>query len=84
MSWKQVSVKTKGKEKVDFVKETSKLHSRENNLANEIFNQPQAGMSKQEFEDWLKIDNSAEVVFNDSQKYVKLLETITAKKMNHI
>jgi hypothetical protein len=38
------------------------LASEESALTSEIFDQAPDGMSKEEFENWLDIDNSAEVV----------------------
>ena len=49
-------------EKVDFLKQTLKPASEESDLSSEIFDQAPDGMSKEEFENWLDIDNNAEVV----------------------
>jgi len=48
-------------EKVDFLIQTLKA-SEESDLTSEIFDQAPDGMSKEEFENWLDIDNEAEVV----------------------
>jgi len=46
---------------VDFLIQTLKA-SEESDLTSEIFDQAPDGMSKEEFENWLDIDNEAEVV----------------------
>jgi len=48
---------------VDFYKTNAEtLASEESALTSEIFNEAPDGMSKEEFENWLDIDNNAEVV----------------------
>jgi hypothetical protein len=50
-------------EKVDFFKTNAGTPaSEESDLTSEIFDQAPDGMSKEEFENWLDIDNNAEVV----------------------
>ena len=50
-------------EKVDFSKTKAETPaSEESDLKSEIFDQAPDGMSKEEFENWLDIDNNAEVI----------------------
>ena len=65
MSWKRVSEKTIENcfRKGWFSKtNTETPASEESDLTSEIFNQAPDGTSKEEFENWLDIDNNAEVV----------------------
>jgi hypothetical protein len=65
MSWKQVSEKTIENcfRKGGFSKTKAETPaSEESNLTSEIFHQAPDDMSKEEFENWLDIDNNAEVV----------------------
>jgi hypothetical protein len=65
MSWKRVSKKTiencfrkSGFSKIN----TETPASEESDLTSEIFDQAPEGMPKEEFKNWLDIDNNAEVV----------------------
>jgi hypothetical protein len=65
MSWKRVSEKTIENcfRKGGFSKTKAETPvSEESDLTSEIFNQAPDGMSKEEFENWLDIDNNAEAV----------------------
>jgi hypothetical protein len=65
MSWKRVSEKTIDNclRKGGFSKTNAETPaSEESDLTSEIFDQAPDGMSKEEFENWLDIDNNAEVV----------------------
>jgi hypothetical protein len=65
MSWKQASEKTIENclRKCGFSKTNAGTPaSKEPDLTNEIFDQASDGMSKEEFENWLDIDNNAAVV----------------------
>jgi hypothetical protein len=64
MSWKRVSENTENCfRKCAFSKTNAKTPaSEESDLTSEIFDQAPDGMPKEEFENWLDIDNNAEVV----------------------
>jgi len=65
MSWKRVSEKTTENcfRKGGFSKTKAETPtSEESDLTREIFDQAPDSMSKEEFENWLDIDNNAEVV----------------------
>jgi hypothetical protein len=64
MSWKRVSEKTIENcfRKGGFSKTNETPASEESDLTSEIFDQAPDGMSKEEFENCLDIDNNAEVV----------------------